>query len=147
MEKKVLKMTQDLGIGAQFGGKYFCHDIRVIRLPRHGASCPVGIGVSCSADRQIKGKITAKGVFLEELERDPSKYLPDIDFSDSETVNINLDEGMDAVRAKLTQYPVKTRVSISGTLVVARDIAHAKMKEVLEESSILFIDIYLFIQC
>jgi len=134
MEKKVLKMTQDLGIGAQFGGKYFCHDIRVIRLPRHGASCPVGIGVSCSADRQIKGKITAKGVFLEELERDPSKYLPDIDFSDSETVNINLDEGMDAVRAKLTQYPVKTRVSISGTLVVARDIAHAKMKEVLEET-------------
>jgi len=134
MEKKVLKMTQDLGIGAQFGGKYFCHDIRVIRLPRHGASCPVGIGVSCSADRQIKGKITAKGVFLEELERDPSKYLPDIDFSDSETVSINLDEGMDAVRAKLTQYPVKTRVSISGTLVVARDIAHAKMKEVLEET-------------
>lgn len=134
MEKKVLKMTQDLGIGAQFGGKYFCHDIRVIRLPRHGASCPVGIGVSCSADRQIKGKITAKGVFLEELERDPSKYLPDIDLSDSETVSINLDEGMDAVRAKLTQYPVKTRVSISGTLVVARDIAHAKMKEVLEET-------------
>jgi len=134
MEQKVLKMTQDLGIGAQFGGKYFCHDVRVIRLPRHGASCPVGIGVSCSADRQIKGKITAKGVFLEELERDPSKYLPDINFSDSETVNINLDEGMDAVRAKLTQYPVKTRVSISGTLVVARDIAHAKMKEVLEET-------------
>jgi len=134
MEKKVLKMSQDLGIGAQFGGKYFCHDIRVIRLPRHGASCPVGIGVSCSADRQIKGKITAKGVFLEELERDPSKYLPDIDLSDSETVNINLDEGMDAVRAKLTQYPVKTRLSISGTLVVARDIAHAKMKEVLEET-------------
>merc|ERR1719219_2817544 len=117
-KKKVLKMTQDLGIGAQFGGKYFCHDVRVIRLPRHGASCPVGIGVSCSADRQIKGKITADGVFLEALERDPSKYLPDIDFSDSETVNINLDEGMDAVRAKLSNYPVKTRGSLSGTLVV-----------------------------
>jgi len=134
MEKKVLKMTQDLGIGAQFGGKYFCHDVRVIRLPRHGASCPVGIGVSCSADRQIKGKINSKGVFLEELERDPSKYLPDIEFSESETVRIDLDEGMEAVRAKLTQYPVKTRVSLSGTLVVARDIAHAKMKEVLEST-------------
>jgi len=134
MERKVLKMCQDLGIGAQFGGKYFCHDVRVIRLPRHGASCPVGIGVSCSADRQIKGKINSKGVFLEELERDPSKYMPDIDLSDSETVTINLNEGMDAVRAKLSKYPVKTRISLSGTLVVARDIAHAKMKEVLEST-------------
>ena len=126
------------GIGAQFGGKYFCHDVRVIRLPRHGASCPVGIGVSCSADRQAIGKIDAEGVWLEELETDPAKYLPEIEeerdlaSANSEVVEINLDQPMVKVRELLSQYPVKTRLSLTGTIVVARDIAHAKLKERLD---------------
>ncbi|KNC53639.1 fumarate hydratase class I, aerobic [Thecamonas trahens ATCC 50062] len=134
MEAKIHKLTQVAGIGAQFGGKYFCHDVRVIRLPRHGASCPVGVGVSCSADRQALGKITKDGVFIEELETDPAQYLPEVVESDlaDEVVPINLNEGMDKVRAKLGEYPVKTRLSLSGTLIVARDIAHARIKEQLE---------------
>ncbi|MBO6949860.1 MAG: fumarate hydratase [Rhodospirillales bacterium] len=133
-EERVLKMTQDMGIGAQFGGKYFCHDVRVIRLPRHGASCPVGIGVSCSADRQMKGKITKDGVFLEQLEHNPAKYLPDIttETLGGDVVDIDLKRPMKEVLAELTQYPVKTRLSLTGTLIVARDIAHAKLKERLD---------------
>ncbi|MCK5779281.1 MAG: fumarate hydratase [Rhodospirillales bacterium] len=133
-EERVLKMTQDMGIGAQFGGKYFCHDVRVIRLPRHGASCPVGIGVSCSADRQMKGKITKDGVFLEQLEHNPAKYLPDIttETLGGDVVEIDLKRPMKEVLAELTQYPVKTRLSLTGTLIVARDIAHAKLKERLD---------------
>lgn len=135
-EDHILKMTQKMGIGAQFGGKYFCHDIRVIRLPRHGASCPVGIGVSCSADRQIKGKITKEGVFLEKLETDVSKYLPEVEEEDlsDQVVKIDLDSvSMSELREKLSQYPVKTRLSLSGTIVVARDIAHAKMLKRIED--------------
>jgi fumarate hydratase class I len=134
MEQEVLKMTQDMGIGAQFGGKYFCHDVRVIRLPRHGASCPVGIGVSCSADRQILGKITKDGVYLEQLEDNPAQYLPDIsEYNVSgEVVKIDLSRPMAEIRATLSQYPVRTRVSLSGPLIVARDIAHAKLKERLD---------------
>lgn len=134
MEKEVFEISQRIGIGAQFGGKYFCHDVRVIRLPRHGASCPVGIGVSCSADRNIKGKITKDGVFLEQLEVNPGKYLP-VDSKGSEkteVVQIDLNEGMEKVRATLSQYPIKTRVMLSGKIVVARDIAHAKLLERLE---------------
>src|SRR5687767_9557846 len=120
-----------MGIGAQFGGKYFCHDVRVVRLPRHGASCPVGIAVSCSADRQALGKITADGVFLEQLESDPSKYLPEVTHDDlsTEVVQIDLRQPMDEIRKVLTRYPVRTRVSLTGPMVVARDIAHAKLKE------------------
>ncbi|MBH89839.1 MAG: fumarate hydratase [Magnetovibrio sp.] len=134
MEALIHKMTQKMGIGAQFGGKYFCHDVRVIRLPRHGASCPVGIGVSCSADRQCKGKITSKGVFIETLERDPAKYLPNISESHlSDTViEINTNKPIREVLHKLSMQPVKTRLSISGTLIVARDIAHARLKELLD---------------
>lgn len=134
MEQKVLTMTQKIGIGAQFGGKYFCHDVRVIRLPRHGASCPIGISVSCSADRQVKGKITADGVFLEQLETNPAQFLPVDSKSAANTqiVSFNLDEGMDRLRKKLSLYPIKTRVLLSGTLVVARDIAHSKLKERLD---------------
>ncbi|HZP54607.1 FumA C-terminus/TtdB family hydratase beta subunit, partial [Actinocrinis sp.] len=119
---------------AQFGGKYFCHDVRVIRLPRHGASCPVAIAVSCSADRQALGKITAEGVFLEQLETDPARYLPETtdDHLDDDVVRIDLNRPMSEVRAELAKYPVKTRLSLSGTLVVARDIAHAKLKELLD---------------
>lgn len=134
-EAQVLKLTQDMGIGAQFGGKYFCHDVRVIRLPRHGASCPVGIGVSCSADRQIKGKITTDGVFLEQLETNPAKYLPDVDETQLEhagEVAIDLNQPMDDIRKTLSGYPIRTRVSLTGTLIVARDIAHAKLKERLD---------------
>ncbi len=134
MEAQVHEMTRAMGIGAQFGGKYFCHDVRVVRLPRHGASCPVGIGVSCSADRQCLGKITTDGVFIEALERDPAKYLPEVSdnqLSDS-VVEIDLDQPMDAVRAELSRHPVKTRLSLNGTLIVARDIAHAKLKERLD---------------
>ncbi|MEO6627215.1 MAG: fumarate hydratase [Aquihabitans sp.] len=133
MEAEVLKLTQAFGIGAQFGGKYFCHDVRVIRLPRHGASCPVGIAVSCSADRQALGKITADGVFLEELERHPAQYLPDVTHQDlgSDVVQVDLNRPMSEIRAQLTQYPVKTRLSLTGTVVVARDIAHAKIAELL----------------
>ncbi|MBT4117956.1 MAG: fumarate hydratase [Rhodospirillaceae bacterium] len=131
LEAQVHKMTQDLGIGAQFGGKYFCHDVRVIRLPRHGASCPVGIGVSCSADRQILGKITSDGLFLEALETNPAKYLPEVtdDHLDAGVVAIDLNQPMDAIRAELSRHPVKTRLTLSGSLIVARDIAHAKLKE------------------
>ena len=134
MEATVLAMTQSMGIGAQFGGKYFCHDVRVIRLPRHGASCPVGIGVSCSADRQVLGKITAAGIFLEELERNPAQYLPDITEAElgSEVVGIDLDQPMEKIRATLSCYPIRTRVSLTGSLIVARDTAHAKLKERLD---------------
>ena len=134
LEQQVLEMTQQFGIGAQFGGKYFCHDVRVIRLPRHGASCPVGIAVSCSADRQAKAKITPEGVFLEQLERDPARFLPDVreDQLSDEVVRIDLNRPMDEIRAELSKLPVKTRVSLTGPLVVARDIAHAKIKERLD---------------
>jgi len=134
MEQKVLELSRNLGIGAQFGGKYFCHDVRVIRLPRHGASLPVGIGVSCSADRQILAKITPEGVFLEQLETDPAKYLPettDAHLPDDD-VAVNLDRPMAEVRAQLSRYPVKTRLALTGTMVVARDIAHAKLKQRLD---------------
>ena len=134
MEEEVHRMTQQMGIGAQFGGKYFCHDVRVIRLPRHGASCPVGIGVSCSADRQILGKITKDGVFLEQLETNPGQYLPEVtpESLSGEVVQIDLTRPMAEIRAKLSQYPIKTRLSLSGPLIVARDIAHAKLKERLD---------------
>ncbi|MDE0067371.1 MAG: fumarate hydratase [Acidimicrobiaceae bacterium] len=130
-ENKVLQQTREFGIGAQFGGKYFCHDVRVIRLPRHGASNPVGIAVSCSADRQAKAKITADGIFLEQLETDPARFLPDAAEDDlsSEVVNVDLNQPMDEIRNQLTQHPVKTRLSLNGTLVVGRDIAHAKIAE------------------
>jgi fumarate hydratase class I len=133
-ELEVLKLTQQFGIGAQFGGKYFCHDVRVIRLPRHGASCPVAVAVSCSADRQALGKITAEGVFLEQLETDPAKYLPNVDADDlsSDVVEIDLNQPMAEIRATLARYPVKTRVMLSGPMIVARDIAHAKIKERLD---------------
>jgi len=134
MEQEILKMTQSLGVGAQFGGKYFCHDVRVIRLPRHGASLPIGLGVSCSADRQAMGKITKDGVFLEELEHNPAKYLPEIDTSKlgGEVVQINLNQPMDEILKTLSQYPIKTRLSLTGTMVVARDLAHGKLRERLE---------------
>jgi len=133
MEAEVLKITQAFGIGAQFGGKYFCHDVRVIRLPRHGASLPVGLAVSCSADRQAKAKITGEGVFLEQLEADPARFLPEIVEDDLVgTVPIDLNMPMADIRAELTKHPVKTRLSLTGTLVVGRDIAHAKIKERLD---------------
>ena len=134
LEAAVLDITRRIGIGAQFGGKYFCHDVRVIRLPRHGASCPVAIAVSCSADRQALGKITADGVFLEQLETDPAQYLPDVAVAseDGEVVAIDLNQPMDSIRAELTRYPVRTRVALTGPLVVARDIAHAKIAERLD---------------
>ena len=133
-EKRIHEMTREIGIGAQFGGKYFCHDVRVIRLPRHGASCPVGIGVSCSADRQVKAKITGEGVFLEALERDPARFLPDpADMAEpAAAVSIDLDRPMDEIRAELTKHPVGTRLALTGTIVVGRDIAHAKIAERLE---------------
>jgi len=134
LEAQILELTRKMGIGAQFGGKYFCHDVRVVRLPRHGASCPVGLGVSCSADRQALAKITKEGVFLEALETDPGKYLPEVQDSDlsSDVVKVNLNTNMDEVRALLTKYPIRTRLSLTGTLVVARDIAHAKLQERLD---------------
>ena len=134
MEAEILTISQNTGIGAQFGGKYFCHDVRVIRLPRHGASCPVALAVSCSADRQALGKITKDGVFLEQLETDPAHYLPEITEAmlGGDVVNIDLNRPMSEVRADLSKLPVKTRVSLSGTMVVARDIAHAKLKERLD---------------
>jgi fumarate hydratase, class I len=134
MEQEVLKLTQSLGVGAQFGGKYFCHDVRVIRLPRHGASLPIGLGVSCSADRQAVGKITRDGVYLEELERNPAKYLPEVDASKlgGDVVNIDLNRPMKEILAQLSKYPIKTRLSLSGPMVVARDLAHAKLRERLE---------------
>lgn len=131
LEKEIHKLTQMTGIGAQFGGKYFCHDVRVIRLPRHGASCPVGLGVSCSADRQALGKITSSGVYLEQLETDPAKYLPEVDESKlgGTVVKVDLNQSMPEILRTLSQYPIKTRLSLTGTLIVARDIAHAKLKE------------------
>jgi fumarate hydratase class I len=134
LEQKVFELTQTIGIGAQFGGKYFCHDVRVVRLPRHGASCPVAIAVSCSADRQALAKITAEGVFLEQLETDPARFLPETtdEHLDDDVVRVDLNRPMDEIRAELTKYPVKTRLSLSGPLVVARDIAHAKIKERLD---------------
>jgi len=139
-EKHILEMTRNLGIGAQFGGKYFCHDVRVVRLPRHGASCPVGIGVSCSADRQVKGKITKDGVFIEQLETDVSQYLPEVtddhledESSTTDVVKVDLNSmSMDELRKTLSNYPVRTRLSLTGTIVVARDIAHAKMLDKIE---------------
>ncbi|GAA1587563.1 fumarate hydratase [Kribbella karoonensis] len=135
LEEEVFKLTQQFGIGAQFGGKYFCHDVRVIRLPRHGASCPVAIAVSCSADRQALAKITPEGVFLEQLEKEPARFLPDTTdehLDDSEVVRVDLNRPMSEIRAELSKLPVKTRLSLTGPLVVARDIAHAKIKERLD---------------
>ena len=132
LEEKMLQVSRELGIGAQFGGKYFCHDIRIVRLPRHGASCPIGIGVSCSADRNIKAKITSEGVFLEKLDRDPARFLPEPGLEMSDAVPIDLDRPMDEIRATLTQYPVATPLLLTGTIIVARDIAHAKLKEGLD---------------
>jgi len=134
MEREIHKMTQSLGVGAQFGGKYFCHDVRVIRLPRHGASLPIGLGVSCSADRQALGKITRDGVFLEELEHHPAQYLPDIDAArlGGEVVQVDLRKPMKEILAQLAKYPIKTRLSLTGPMIVARDMAHAKLRERLE---------------
>jgi fumarate hydratase class I len=133
-EKKILKMSQDSKIGAQFGGKYFCHDVRVIRMPRHAASCPVGIGVSCSADRNIKAKITRDGIFLEQLEHDPAQYAPaNLGKNSDDAPIINLNRPMDEILAELSQYPILTRLRLNGTLIVARDIAHAKIKALLEK--------------
>ena len=135
LEQKVLELTRTLGIGAQFGGKYFCHDVRVVRLPRHGASLPIAIAVSCSADRQAKAKITRDGIFLEELERDPAHFLPETtdEHLNDDVVAIDLNHPMAAVLAELSKHPVKTRLSLTGTLVVARDLAHAKIKAMMDE--------------
>jgi fumarate hydratase class I len=134
MEAEIHKLTQQLGVGAQFGGKYFCHDVRVIRLPRHGASLPIGLGVSCSADRQAKGRITRDGVFLEALETDPSRYMPEIDEKklSSHVVKIDLNRPMSEIRAELSKHPVKTQLSLTGPIIVARDLAHSKIRERLE---------------
>jgi fumarate hydratase class I len=133
-EQEVLALTRTLGIGAQFGGRYLCHDVRVVRLPRHGASCPIGIGVSCSADRQILAKIDKNGIWLEQLETDPARFLPEIDEAAlaGTPVEIDLNEGMDAVRAALTKCPVGTRVMLSGTMIVARDIVHSKWQQMVD---------------
>lgn len=135
LETKIHKMTQNFGIGAQFGGKYFCHDVRVVRLPRHGASVPIGFGVSCSADRQAKAKITADGIFIEELEQNPAKYLPEVKADDlhNTVVEINLNQPMDQLRENLSKYPIKTRLSLTGTIIVARDLAHAAILKNLED--------------
>ena len=134
MEQEIHKLTQDLGVGAQFGGKYFCHDVRVIRLPRHGASLPIGLGVSCSADRQALGKITKDGVFIEKLETNPARFMPDIDEEkmSGHVVKIDLNRPMKDILAELSKHPVKTRLSLTGTIIVARDLAHAKIRERLE---------------
>jgi len=134
LEKEILKLTQNIGIGAQFGGKYFCHDVRVVRLPRHGASLPIAIAVSCSADRQVKAKINKDGVFIEKLETEPAHFLPATTAEDLATdeIKIDLNQPMKAILAQLSKYPAKTRVSLTGTLVVARDLAHAKIKELLD---------------
>lgn len=134
MEAEVHKLTQQMGVGAQFGGKYFCHDVRVIRLPRHGASLPIGLGVSCSADRQAKGKITRDGVFLEQLEANPAQYMPDVDETalGGSVVNIDLNRPMSDILAELSKHPIKTRLSLNGTIIVARDLAHSKIRERLE---------------
>jgi fumarate hydratase, class I len=135
LEQEVLALTRTLGIGAQFGGKYFCHDVRVVRLPRHGASLPIAIAVSCSADRQAKAKITKEGIFLEQLETDPVHFMPETTDThlDDNVVKIDLNQSMDAIRAELSKYPVKTRVSLTGTIVVARDLAHARIKAMIED--------------
>ena len=134
MEQEIHKMTQSLGVGAQFGGKYFCHDVRVIRMPRHGASLPIGLGVSCSADRQVLGKITRDGVYLEELEHNPAQYLPAVEQSlGGDVVKIDLNRPMKDILATLSQHPIKTRLSLTGTMIVARDSAHAKLRERLEK--------------
>ena len=134
LEKQVHQLTQTLGIGAQFGGKYFCHDVRVIRLPRHGASLPISIAVSCSADRQAKAKITKEGIFIEKLERDPARFMPEItdEHLDDSVVKIDLNQPMAEILKTLSKYPIKTRVSLTGTLVVARDLAHAKIKSLID---------------
>ena len=134
MEQEIHKLTQNMGVGAQFGGKYFCHDVRVIRLPRHGASLPIGLGVSCSADRQAVGKINKDGIFLEQLETNPAQYIPDVDESEfeGEVVHIDLEQPMSDILAELTKHPVKTRLSLSGTIIVARDLAHSKIRARLE---------------
>ena len=132
LEAKILSVSRQLGIGAQFGGKYFCHDVRVVRLPRHGASCPIGLGVSCSADRNIKAKITREGLFLEKLETDPAKYLPQPTEGKEKAVRIDLNRPMGTIRSELTQYPVATRLLLNGKIIVARDIAHAKLNEKLQ---------------
>ncbi|MFQ5972392.1 MAG: fumarate hydratase [Alphaproteobacteria bacterium] len=135
LEREVQRMTRHMGIGAQFGGKYFCHDVRVIRLPRHGGSCPVGLGVSCSADRQAVGKITAEGVFLEQLETDPARFLPEVDAGDlpGDVARIDLNRPMAEIREELGRLPVKARISLSGPMTVARDLAHAKLKAALDQ--------------
>ncbi len=132
LEDRLLKLSRELGIGAQFGGKYFCLDTRVVRLPRHGASCPIGVGVSCSADRNIKAKITREGIFLEQLETEPARYLPTVEMPDTDVVRVDLHRPMDAIREQLSRYPVATPLLLSGNIVVARDIAHAKLKEKLD---------------
>jgi fumarate hydratase class I len=134
LEEAILEITRKLGIGAQFGGKYFCHDVRVVRLPRHGASLPIGLGVSCSADRQIMGRIDADGIWLEELEKDPARFLPEVETEDlaAETVRVDLNKPMAEILKKLSGTPVGTRLMLTGKLLVARDIAHAKWKELLE---------------
>jgi fumarate hydratase, class I len=132
LEDQLLQRSRELGIGAQFGGKYFCHDVRVIRLPRHGASCPIGLGVSCSADRNIKAKITREGIFIEQLETNPAQYLPETVVAEAQAVPVDLNQPMDKIRAILTQYPVATRLLLSGDIIVGRDIAHAKLKERLD---------------
>ncbi len=136
MEEKVLEMTRSMGIGAQFGGKYYCHDVRVMRLPRHGASLPIALAVSCSADRQIKGKITTEGVFIEQLEHEPAKYLPELDESEftDNVVAIDLAQPMDKILQTLTQHPIKTRLSLTGTIIVARDSAHLKLQKILRDT-------------
>jgi len=132
LEAALLAASRELGLGAQFGGRYFCLDVRVVRLPRHGASCPIGMGVSCSADRNAKAKITREGVFLERLETDPAKYLPEPSADAGEAVAVDLDRPMDEIRAELSRYPVATALRLSGDIVVARDIAHAKLKARLD---------------
>ena len=132
LEAQVLQASRELGIGAQFGGKYFCHDVRVIRLPRHGASCPIGLGVSCSADRNIKARITSKGIFLEQLEADPSQFLPEPQVEKESAVKVDLNKPMAEIRAALSRYPVSTRLLLTGRIIVARDIAHAKLKQRLD---------------
>jgi fumarate hydratase class I len=137
LEDEILKISRDLGIGAQFGGKYFCLDTRVIRLPRHGASCPIGLGVSCSADRNLKAKITRDGIFLEKLETNPARYLPEVDLAAQEAIRIDLDRPMGKIRQQLSQYPVATPLLLTGKIVVARDIAHAKLKQRLDSGDSL----------
>lgn len=134
MEKEVLEITRQLGIGAQFGGKYFCHDVRVVRLPRHGASLPIGIGVSCSADRQLMGRIDKDGIWLEQLDKDPARFLPEVESNDlsKEIIHVDLSKSMDEIRKSLSGKPVGTRLMLTGTLLVSRDIAHAKWKEIIE---------------